>query len=397
MRMHKTKLFTLLFLLCATRIAYADATTDKVTVSNLTLASGGAQGFFTVSLEGTTAYTAYQMDIYLPDGIEIVSDGNNQKMLYMANNDYSIDGNDIYPFTSTTNAFTGVVTTKTYTHTFKYEAQADGAMRILCYSSASEALKTSGALFHVFVKASPYAKPGLNEITLSRFRFSTPANQEYILNDTHAEAFTVAGECSVLLNISASNKFGTCVLPFDSALPSGVEAYSCSTYSDDALLLTPATSMEAYTPYIVYAPEGFSGTLSGTPSEEDYTARVTDGKATDGFLTATLKQTELVDDANEKNYYVLQRKANTNAPMFYRIGSSSYILPAGKCYLELPKTSTSAVTFRISDANGIPLITTDEKNNAPIYNLQGQQVLRMEPGQIYIQNGHKIIHKTNYE
>ena len=392
MRMHKTRLLTLLlFLLCVAKLTFA----DKVTVSTVTLAPGGAQGYFTVSLEGSTAYTAYQMDISLPDGVEIAS-ADGQPMIFMANDAYSIDGKDIYPFTSSTNAFTGVVT-KTYTHAFKFESQTDGAMRVICYSSESKPLTaTSGALFHVFVKASPYAKPGADEVALNNVRFSTPAAVETRFDDTDATAITVAGECSLPVNISADNRFGTCVLPFAATLPEGLEAYSCSTCSGDALLLTPATGIEAYVPYIVYAPAGFSGILSGTPTEADYTARVSDGQATSGYLTAALKQTELVADESGQTYYVLQRKADTEAPMFYRVGTTSYILPEGKCFLTLPQAVATAATLRLGGANGLPIVTTDELPNSPIYNLQGQQVPHAEPGQIYIQNGRKMLKNINH-
>lgn len=377
-------------------MAHADATADKVTVSNLTLAPGGTQGYFTVSLEGTTTYTAYQMDIYLPDGVEIASDANGNKMLYMASNEYCIDGNDIYPFTATTNPFTGAVTSKTYTHSFQFAPQADGAMRVECHSSASEPLKaTSGALFHVFVKASPFAKPGLSDITLGTIRFSTPDAVLHRFDDTCVEdVLTVEGECSLSINITASNKYGTCVSPFDITLPAGVEAYSCHSCSGDALLLTPATTVEAYTPYIIYAPSGYSGTFSGTPSEEAYAARVTDGKSTAGLLTAALKQTELKADESGNTYYVLQRKAGTAAPLFYRVGSTSYILPEGRCYLTVPRTASAAtmVSFRLGDATGVPFVVTDKpEEDGPIYNLQGQQILHPQSGEIYIQNGRKFI------
>lgn len=394
MRMHKTRLLALLFLLCIVGMAHAETTADKVTISELTLAPGGEQGYFTVSLEGITTYTAYQMDIYLPDGVEIASDANGQKMLYMANDIYSLDGNDIYPFTATTNPFTGAVTGKTYTHGFQFAAQADGAMRVECHSSASEALtQTSGALFHVFVKASAFAKPELNDITLGTIRFSTPEAVLHRFDDTNIEdVLTVAGECSLSLNITEANKYGTCVSPFGITLPEGVEAYSCYSCSDDALLLTPAEAIEAYTPYIIYAPNGYSGTFSGTPAEEDYTARVTEGKSTNGWLTAALKQTELTADESGNTYYVLQRKADTSAPMFYRVGTTSYILPAGKCYLTIPSAVSTMVTFRLDNAKGLPNVVMDKpEEDGPIYNLQGQQILHPQSGEIYIQNGRKFI------
>lgn len=391
----------MLFLLCAVGTVCAEeetVTADKVAVSEaVELVRGGNQNFFTVKLEGSaTYYTAYQMNIYLPNGMEFVG-------VVMANKGNSLDGNDIYPYETETDLMGNQE--KNYTHTLSYAdtLQADGTLKVtvVCYSTKNEALTaTSGALFHVLVKASdsPYIKPGVNNVELKKVIFSTLDATRYDFADTSVEAINVSGECSVTLNITANNQIGTCVLPFEAELPAGLEAYSCNCYTSDALYLTPVTRMEAYTPYIVYAPSGYNSTFTGTPNEADYNARVENGEAKDGYLTGALKQTELVADANgNENYYVLQRKESADAPMFYHVGSSSYILPAGKCYLTLPTTATVAATLRLGSVNGMLVIEADkpQDTDAPLYDLQGRQVLRPVPGQIYIQNGKKIIHQTN--
>ena len=85
------KLLVSAFLLCAFNGAiYAE---DGFTVSNVDLELGGdEETCFTVSLSGETIYTAFNMDIYLPDGIEVT----------MTDGDYDVYMNyddDVYPYT----------------------------------------------------------------------------------------------------------------------------------------------------------------------------------------------------------------------------------------------------------------------------------------------------------
>ena len=70
---------------------------------------------------------------------------------------------------------------------------------------------------------------------------------------------------------------------------------SCIIYGNavdgDLLTLTSAESFEACKPYIIYAENGFSGTLEGTVSLSD-ASNVTD-VFTDGYLTGVLTNTTL--------------------------------------------------------------------------------------------------------
>ena len=77
----------------------AETTTDRVVLSELTVEPGGEYGFFTVNLEGSKAYTGYEVHLILPEGLEVFY-SDDAPVVYMANDDLSLDGNDIYPYTT---------------------------------------------------------------------------------------------------------------------------------------------------------------------------------------------------------------------------------------------------------------------------------------------------------
>lgn len=385
--MRKTKLLLFIALLCMAGATKAVETTDKVVISELELAPGGEYGFFTVSLVGsTTTYTGYEIHFALPKGLDIYySDG--APVVYMAYDELSLDGNDIYPYT--TNLLTKK---KTYTHTLSSNVIGD-ELRVACISTASENLTaTSGALFHVFVQASPYLKPGNVEIGIKDVVLTENQGQSdgsvlaisHIPADYVSTSVTAAATSTLTLKVSDANQFGTCILPFDYELPAdgSLEAYTCSEYTEDALLLTKAGKIAAYTPYILYSEAGFSATISG---EVDATKYPTDGIVKSGYLVGTVVQTELT----EATSYVMQNQGS--GVKFHQVDPASpFVLAAGKCYVELPE-GTDASALRIGATTGIDSSELTTQNSQLIYNLLGQRVEKMQPGHIYIVNGRKVI------
>lgn len=387
--MRKTKLLFFLCSLFAVGAVMAEETTDKVVISELELAPGGEYGFFTVNLEGSIAYTGYEVHFTLPEGLNVYySDG--APVVYMAYDELSLDGNDIYPYT--TNLLTNK---KTYTHTLSSNVIGN-ELRVACISTESKNLTaTSGALFHVFVQASPYLKPGDVEIAVKDVVLTENQVQSNgdLLAISHLPADYVstsvkAGTTSTLtLKVSGDYKFGTCILPFDYELPTdgSLEAYTSSSATTDALLLTKADKIEAYTPYILYSEAGFSQTISGTVNPDNYPA---EGIVKQGCLVGTVVNKQLA----EATSYVLQNQdAGT---MFYQVDPElPFSLPAGKCYAQLPE-GTAASALRIGETTGIEHSEFKIQNSESIFNLLGQPVKTMQPGHIYIVNGRKVV-KTN--
>ena len=377
--MQKTKLLLFSVLLLVVGAAKADvATTDKVVINvydDQVLSPGGDVIYVSVGLESATEvkYTAYQMSLELPDGLEVcVTDDGYEVYMYGNGGFYPRTGSDR--------------TGWTYQHSLGANVVEGNVLNVACYSSSNALfVKTSGDLFDFYVKASPYLKPGDVEIKVKNVTFVTPDETKHIAEDYVSTAVQAAPTSTVTLKVSAVNKYGTCILPFDYTLPAdgSLEAYGCSEYTDDALLLEEVTELVAYTPYILYSETGFSATLTGDVDASKYPAG---GIAKSGYLMGALVQTELT----EASCYVMQNQGS--GPIFYQVAPASpFLLSAGKCYVELP-TGIKAKALRIGGAT-----TSIEKSTFnsqfSIFNLLGQRVDRMLPGKIYIVNGVKVIAK----
>ena len=379
--MRKTKL---LFLFCSLFVAgavMAEETTDKVVISELELVPGGDQAYFTVSLEGSQLYSAYDICLVIPEGLEVVYK-NETPYVQM------IKGTSgIYPSVTEEDPFEGTSTT-TYTHTL-YSNIIDGnVLRVMCQSGKSESLNaTSGRLFGVFVKATPYAKPGTFEIAIKNVYLTTSAAVQYEPADYVSTSIKASTTSTLTLKVSGDYKFGTCILPFDYTLPAdgSLEAYTSSSATDDALLLTKADKIEAYTPYILYSEAGFSQTISGTVNPDNYPA---EGIVKQGCLVGAVVNKQLA----EATSYVLQNQAA--GTMFYQVDPQlPFSLPAGKCYVQLPE-GTAASALRIGGTTGIaPTQNSTSNSQFSIFNLLGHPVKAMQPGHIYIVNGRKVVVK----
>ena len=376
--MRKTKLLLFVCSLFAMGAVMAETTTDKVVISELTLTPGGAQTYFTVSLEGSQLYSAYDIQLVIPEGLEVVykDDAPYVQMFKGATG--------IYPFVTEEDPFEGTSTT-TYTHSLSSNVIDGNVLRVMCYSNKNESLKTtSGRLFGVFVKASPYLKPGDVEIAVKDVYLTTSAAKQYEPADYVSTSVKAAATSTLSLKVSASNQFGTCILPFDYALPAdgSLEAYTCSNHTADALLLEKVDKIAAYTPYILYSENGFSATISG---EVDATKYPAGGIVKNGHLVGTVVQTELAETTS----YVMQNQ--DSGVKFYQVDPASpFVLAAGKCYVELPE-GTSSPSFRIGGTAGIDNEQMTMDNSSVIYNVLGQRVDRMTSGHVYIVNGRKVI------
>ena len=370
---------TFLYSLLLVGVVMAETTTDRVVVSGLDVVPNGEQTYFTVSLEGTRLYTAYDIQLQLPDDLEVVYKGDAPYVQMFKGK------NGIYPYTEEEDPFEGTTTT-TYSHVLSSNVVGRNTLRVMCISMSNENLRTeSGRLFGVYVKATPYLKPGDVEIVVKEVCLTTAEAVEYRPSDEVQVAGQAAATSSDILKVSEENQYGTCILPFDYDLPvdGSLKAYTCRSHTDDALVLERKSRIEAYKPYVLYAENGFEQVVSGAVDAGKYPK---DGIYKNDLLVGTVKDTEL----KEGNFYVLQNHGD--GPMFYQVDPATpFVVPAGKCYVELPAEEAGASSFRIGEATAIgdmPLIKDDE---AVIYNLLGQRVHRMQAGRIYIVNGRKVI------
>ena len=294
-------------------------------------------------------YVAFQFNIYLPEGLTP-----------------KVDRRGKYEFTFSERADD---------HTITSALQEDGSIKVIGASLNNYNFwETSGDFVYLNVTASEDFS-GVHEIKLSNIRFSDILGNETLLAD---ETTKVLGPAVSSINISSANKWSTCVLQFDAALPTGVKAYTSDRINGEYLILNEATSLKAYTPYVLYAENGYEGTLTGTLNVDDYKPVVSDG-----LLSGAISIQRVSAG------YVLQNQGN--GVMFHKISGQTFTIPAGKCWLE--DTVSGIATVRISTgATGIEEIENDElPKNEIIYSLDGQVVKNPIKGQIYIIGGKKVL------
>lgn len=381
--MHKNKLVLFLAMLLVCSRVWADVeTTDKVVISELSVEPGSSSVYnFTVSLEGSdTYYTAFEIDLTLPDGLSVATTSKGDLRVSMVKP-------SLYPYETEEqeNEDGDIEEVKAYTHQLSKAMTGPNRLKVIVLSFENELFtKTSGNLFKVYVQASPYLKPGDVEIGVKAL-LVTPDEVKYYPEEYTSTSVQASTTSTLSLKVSAGNKFGTCILPFGYVLPAdgSLKAYTCSNYTEDALLLTSvAEKMKAYTPYILYSPNGFSATISG---EVDASKYPEGGVVKQGFLVGTLVQKELTASTS----YVMQNQGN--GPLFYRVGATPFVLSAGKCYAELPEGSEARAIRFDDDATGI-FETENEKlsGNQGTYDLSGRRVEKLEKG-VYIVNGQKVV------
>lgn len=370
------KRILLLFMMCALlpRVAAAQGTPtdDTFTVSDLTWDSEMDGYYFIVSLEGTRLYSAYNFDIFLPNGINVMYDAENGY--------YVIEDTELYVYNKIK---------KTYSHRLACEMPSAHQLRVACYSEASTNFtNTSGTLFYVYVTvdnavlSSSFSPKPI--VKLSGMNLTTSSAVKYVPADFACRPFTtgVPAERTLPVNVSAANKIGTLILPFNVALPSGLKAYGCNAAEGDLLTLTAAESIEACKPCIVYAESGFSGNLSGTVDmSADY--GTTDVFA-EGYLTGVLSSTTV------NTGYILQNQGD--GPLFYDAEGVTFSLPAGRCYLTPPSAGVKAFGFDFEDDATVIKMVNGKSVNGKLYDLSGRRVSSPARG-IYIQGTRKVIIK----
>ena len=339
-------------------------TDDHITVNDVTLVPGSADTYqVEISLVGSQIYTAFQMDIVFPPGVEPVL----MRDVYVKL--FNTDDNDLC--------------SSSHTIGVSYGAIKERTLRMSCASLQNTSFYgKSGKLLYFKVKASPYLKPGDVVLKVTNFDLIKENAQKYHCKDQtltlHAKA-----ESTATLSVSGSSHYGTCVLPFAvSSLPAGVKAYSAKGLDDTGQLvvLNEVTQLAAYTPYILYSASGYTGSLSGTVDANKYGEVVSDG-----LLRGAIAPQK------RKDGYVLQDFGE--GAKFYAMDGVEFLIPEGKCWLEMPVAQASAPQYgiQIGTTTGITAPTTSASAHGKIYTLDGKQVKSMQPGGIYVVNGKKVL------
>lgn len=345
-------------------------TNDYITVNDVTLVPGSADTYqVEISLVGSQIYTAYQMDILFPPGVDVVVDEDGPYVDLW-------DGDGcIYPY---------VRRKLVHSLSSSYGVISNNLLRISCSDDMNRVLTaTSGKLLYFLVKVSPYLKPGDVILKVTNLDFITKENaQKYHCKDQTLTLHATA-ESTATLSVSGSSHYGTCVLPFAvSPLPDGVKAYSAKGLDDTGQLvvLSEVTQLAAYTPYILYSASGYSGSLKGTVDADKYGEVVSDGLLR-GAIAPQKKSAG----------YVLQDLGE--GAKFYAMDGVEFLIPEGKCWLEMPAAQASAPQYgiQIGATTAITTPTASVSAHGKIYTLDGKRVKTMQPGGIYVVNGKKVL------
>jgi hypothetical protein len=188
---------------------------------------------------------------------------------------------------------------------------------------------------------------------------------------------------SVYISIPQANKWSTCILPFACELPEGLKAYTCSSKSDakKVFYLGEAISLEAFTPYVLYSENGYTGTLTG---EVDASLYPESGKVTVGFLTGA------VTEQTTNEGYILQ-KQNGVVKFYIADPSKTYIIPAGRCWATPPTNSVQSYGFSFESTEVNNITESADNKNENKYNINGVIIKEPQSGTLYLQNGYKLI------
>ena len=388
----------LLFLVfvCIASGAFADntyqqkETDDYVTLGDLTVEPGKDEVCqLKVNLKGTQIYTGFEMDIELPSGLEPVmekdDDGNMSPKVWLwmgENTVFSlIEGPGYY--------------IPSHTLTASYGKAGKNTIRMGCFSSVKgkNFTATSGTLVTIYCKASPYLKPGVDDVHITKCHFTTNEKvlidgkemrgQQYNCKD-RTETITALAKSTATISVSAKNQWGSCVVPFDiPELPSGLEAYTVTGRQSGIAYLKPQTSILAYTPVLLYAENGFSGTFSGDVDETKYK----EVAQQDIIYGAIVPQTK-------NDGFVLQNLGE--GVKLYAMSGQTFEIPAGKCWVK-PTITNGPKSMEMVIDDGTTGIGSAECSNGAaqhklvFYSLDGKRVENPLPGNIYIVDGQKVL------
>ena len=365
----------LTFMLFLSAVAWAgESTDDYLTIAPSfpsTIVVPGSDDVYTFIVKMNNVsrhYTAVNMDIHLPSGLEVQTNSNGKLLVSIDTSDDSMVTDELGDNYHTIGATFGIV--------------GDGVLRVAITSMSNDEMKQQdGNLFSFKVKATAYLKPGVIPVAIDNIAFIIKEDAKAYEPANQPDAtFTVGTGSSLTLNISSENQWSTCILPFGlNILPEGVEAYTCNQANDEYVLLTPVTSMDGYKPYILHAENGYSGLVEGIVVADNYLEVVTDG-----LLHGAIVPQQITSG------YVLQKPGDDPA-QFYNVNGQTFTIPSGRCWVETPSNGARELGITIGTTGITQRTSALNTKDAICYDLQGRRVDQPQIGHIYIIGGRKVL------
>jgi hypothetical protein len=131
---------------------------------NDTTENAGIQIKLPILMNNRDSITAFQMDLYLPNGVSVAKDADDEYMISWSNR------------------------TTTGKHMLSYAKQSDGAMRIIGLSMTNAVFKgNSGPLLYVTLNVADTIADGDYTVMIKNMKLSTPKAVEYDVDETKAK------------------------------------------------------------------------------------------------------------------------------------------------------------------------------------------------------------------
>lgn len=252
-------------------------------------------------------------------------------------------------------------------------------------------------------------------------------------NDAIATAIQEAGTSSTFVQVaqlpertftvSSANQWITLCYPYQMTLEdtngNSVAAYTCTGIDNKNMLVlkqyddvSSEVTLPAYTPFLIYAPQGATLTATqerdteGSEQEVKYVSLAPvpvkqTGNLLVGVNGPVTSSATIGVKIDSRNQYVLQRHGDVVA-FYYVDADHSQEMKPYRCYLEVPSSSNvRPASLRMAPnpvITGIHAVSSSDgigqnKLAGQVYDMQGRSVNQLQKGTIYICNGLKFIIK----
>lgn len=383
-------LFALLAVAMFAKGQTAEQKTDiSLSVADVTVEKGATAATMTVKYEGPIeTYVGFGLDVVFPEGISCPQNKFTAAQVKVRTKYFDADGESSYAETvGKSNPAENTLRILVYNPGNAYPvytedgeevgADKDGVQVTLSASSGQ-------ILFTLPLTLDANLEAGEYEIQFKDIVISGDDGHAFECKPTLAPAkLIVAGATQTDIVYKTNGTYGTLILPFDAELPANYKAYTVSEIDGKDLVLVEASSIVAFTPYVMEGDDS-EVTFTGTPgtADKDLTFGLLTGVVAEGGLTG-------FNGVAGYDVYICQKQGK-EVSSFYKINpEKGYTIPQYRCYLTAPKSGANM--YRIGGTTGIDEVTVEEAGD--VYDMLGRKVIGPLEKGVYIKNNRKIFVK----
>lgn len=334
----------------------------EVTVDNFSITPGEEKSL-NVYLTNEGDVSAFQFDIYLPEGVSVV-----KTPVYNEDDEEWVDEWGVNAGRMKSDHTINAHDNGTY-YTF------------LLHSGSSKTLKgtSGGAVFTFKVAASDAVATGIHTVDIKNVRYSNPQGGGDILSDQTCQ-------CTIAINVTIGAS-GYATYSWPRALDfaeTGLEAYIAKGdfMTNGEIEMTAVTKVPANTGLVLKGAEG------------TYHPKTTEPAGTDDVTGNQLVSTAAAElDVTTDGIFALGKKSGTVG--FYMVNSANGLkIPQYRAYLNGSGSASSREFIGFGDATGIGEgVRLNDSRNETVYDLQGRHVAKESRRGLYVTKGRKLIVK----